>query len=90
MFGPTADTFSFRFSKVLIIGLRKERANIPKEKEAYRDNLERIIARYPNREILTYKQTADYLGVCERTVKKYFKDKKFGGIPIVLLARMLS
>jgi len=61
-----------------------------KEKEAYRDNLERIIEHYPNREILTYKQVSEYLGICERTVKKYFKDKKFGGVPIVLLARMLS
>jgi len=63
---------------------------LSREKDAYRDNLERIIERFPGKEILTYKQVAEFLGINDKTVRKYFKEKRFGGIPIVLLARMLS
>lgn len=58
--------------------------------ETYRDNLERIINRFPGKEILTYKEVQEYTGKGYRVIKRLFPEPKFGGIPIVLLARMLS
>ena len=63
---------------------------MPREKEAYRDNLERIIERFPCKEILTYKDVCDCLKKDHKTVKKLFQKPKCGGIPIVILARELS
>lgn len=63
---------------------------MPREREAYRDNLERIIERFPGKEILTYRDVCAFLGKDYKTVKKIFPKPKCGGIPIVLLARALS
>ncbi len=44
---------------------------MPRKKENFRDALQRVDEAFPNRELLTIKQASDYLGVCERSVKKY-------------------
>lgn len=60
-----------------------------REKESYRDTLERLDNQFPNRELLFQKEVAVYLGVDARTVKnRYGIDKK--GITKVKLARLLS
>lgn len=66
-----------------------------REKEAYRDNLELLMQRFPGKSALNQSEVARYLGRDRRTVaKKYSFDKKKKGcrstISIVVLARELS
>lgn len=67
-----------------------------REKEAYRDNLERILAAFPGQEILTQKQIAQWLHLDPRTVKQRFPLKEGTGrgspcwISVATLARELS
>lgn len=61
-----------------------------REKEMFRYNLERIIERFPGKEVLSYKDVCTYLKKDYKTVKKFFPKPKCGGIPIVILARELS
>lgn len=63
---------------------------MPREKPAYRDNLERIIERFPGKEVLTIKEVSEFTGKNPRTVSKYFPIKKGLGISIATLARELS
>lgn len=60
-----------------------------REKAAYRDNLERLNERFPNKELLTKKDVASFLGVCYRFVDKTYP---FNGnyISKATLARALS
>ena len=62
---------------------------MPREKEAYRDNLERIIARYPDKELLTVKEVCVFLGRDYQTVKKLIPFKN-NYISVATLARCLS
>ncbi|MEA5151996.1 MAG: hypothetical protein VB039_05280 [Oscillospiraceae bacterium] len=60
-----------------------------REAEAYRDNLEALIACYGNRRLLTAKDVADFCGRDVRTVsKKYGIDKS--GITMATLARRMA
>lgn len=67
-----------------------------REKEAYRDNLERILAAFPDREILTQKEIARWLHMDARTVKQTFPMKGGGvqgatcWISVASLARAMS
>ena len=61
-----------------------------REKEDFRDNLERISQRFPGKEVLTYQEVCQYLGKTYKTVKKMFPDQKCGGVPVVSLAKALS
>lgn len=63
---------------------------MPREKEAYRDNLERIIEAFPGKEVLLVSEVARWLGKDPRTVKKLFPFKDGFGITIATLARCLS
>ena len=74
---------------------RKENKEMPREKEGYRDQLERLIELYPGRDTLTINETCQLLGVSRyrlmrdkampiKTIGKSYK------IPIVALARYLS
>lgn len=49
---------------------------MPREKELFRDNLERLDKAFPNKEILDLAEVANYLGVCRRTLVKHLKIKK--------------
>lgn len=49
-----------------------------REKEAYRDNLERILEAFPGREILYQKEIAQWLHMDSRTVKANFPMKGGG------------
>lgn len=60
-----------------------------REKESYRDNLERIISFYPGKELLTPTEVSKFLGVCPRTCKKMFEFKN-NYISIAKLARGMS
>lgn len=62
---------------------------MPLEKPSYRDNLERIILAFPNRELLTKKDVASFCGVNVKTVCKLFPFKN-NFISIATLARLLS
>lgn len=60
-----------------------------REKEAYRDNLERLCERFPDKELLNVTDVVRFLGVSRRYVEKAypFKDNK---ISKATLARELS
>ena len=62
---------------------------MPREKESYRDNVERIKEVYPTKELLIAKEVADFVGLDFRTVKKMYK---FNGkyISVASLARQMS
>lgn len=63
---------------------------MPREKEAYRDNLERIIEAFPGQEIIKPSQLAKWLKMDVRTVYKRFPIKEGIGISVATLARHLS
>ena len=67
-----------------------------REKEAYRNNLERVLAAFPGQEIITQKELAAWLHMDSRTVKAMFPMKGGGAkgatcwISVASLARALS
>ncbi len=71
---------------------------MPREKEGFRDQLQRLMERYPGREVIYIQEAATLLGVCVRTLRedKTFPQKKTGGrtgkvlVPLVGLARWMS
>lgn len=65
---------------------------MPREKESYRDNLERIIAAFPNKEMLTATEVANFWGKDVRTVRRVLKGKlkKHIGISVAVLASEMS
>lgn len=63
---------------------------MPREREAYRDNLERILASFPGRETLTVQEVARYLRKDPRTVKRIFPFKPGLGISVATMARYMS
>ena len=62
---------------------------MPREKEAYRDNLERLNEAFPNKELLRIKDVAAFCGICTKyaAVRFPFKDRY---ISKATLARELS
>ena len=62
---------------------------MPREKECFRDNLERISERFPGKEMLSIKEVTDYTGLDRKTVKKLFEFRE-SYISIVKLARGMS
>ena len=59
------------------------------EKPAYRDNLKRIKAHYPDKEMLKVKDVQRFCGLNRATVEKLF-DFKDGYISVAKLAREMS
>ena len=62
---------------------------MPREKELYRENLARIDESFPNREILSQKDCAEFLGLDRKTVKRRYGVSR-DGITKVQFARLLS
>lgn len=62
---------------------------MPREKESFRDNLERINEKFPNQELLSKKEVAAYCGLDHRTVAKLFSFKDCY-ISKAVLAREMS
>ena len=70
---------------------------MPREKEGFREQLQQLQERFPEREAIDLKEVAPLLGVCTRTLKenKTFPAKKLGGktgpyiVPLVGLARWM-
>ena len=60
-----------------------------REKEGYRDNIERIKAIFPNKELLNISEVAHFCGVDKRTTKALFPFKN-NFISVATLARELS
>lgn len=63
---------------------------MPREKETYRMNLERICEAFPNKEMLTATEIARFWGKDVRTVKKAFPHMKFSGVSKAKLASYMS
>jgi hypothetical protein len=64
-----------------------------RKKEDYRANLERLIEKYPNKEVLTMKEVEVFIGKDRRTILKAMRFNKIGRdylMPIMRLARWLS
>ncbi|MBE6906148.1 MAG: hypothetical protein E7476_07765 [Ruminococcaceae bacterium] len=62
---------------------------MPREKEAYRDNLERIDSAFPGKELLTKKDVSEFTGANYKTVNRLFPFKD-NYISKATLARCLS
>ena len=60
-----------------------------RESEAYRDNLEALIAFFGERRLLTAADVGRYTGRNPRTVKEHYDIPK-GGITVQTLARRMS
>ena len=67
----------------------REVNNMPLEKPAYRDNIERIKDVFPNKELLNLKEVAMFCGIDVKTARKLF-DMKNNYISVAKLARELS
>ena len=61
-----------------------------REKELFRDNLERLDMAFPGKEVLSKKEAAGYLGIQVETFNKYFYREGDYGISKVRLASLLS
>ncbi len=65
---------------------------MPREKECYRDMLEQLNSRFPDKEFLKPQEAADFIGCSRRTVDRKFKSYFIDtlGISKVQLARLLT
>lgn len=65
---------------------------MPREREAYRDNLKIISEKYPDKTMLRPMEVVNVTGMCLNTVKKHFDFKSGvkGYISIADLARQMS
>lgn len=61
-----------------------------RESEFYRDNLARVIERYPGHELLNKKEVSDFLGKDTRTICKMVPFNKEGYVSVATLARCIS
>ena len=61
-----------------------------REKEAFRDNLQRLKEAFPNKEILNASEVARWAGMSRETVIKHYGIEKNKGISVATLARKLS
>lgn len=61
-----------------------------REKEGYRDNLERVLEAFPGREVLKPAEVARWLHMDPKTVRKAFPFKPHFGISVATLARCLN
>lgn len=59
-------------TKLLTMIILTERRMNMREKECYRDNLERLDSRFPNKELLSQKECAEFLGCSPRTIKRNY------------------
>ncbi len=62
-----------------------------REKQCYRDMLEVLNEKFPDRQFLNAQEAADFIGCSRRTVDRKFKDYFISGLGIskVQLARLL-
>ncbi len=63
-----------------------------REKEGYRENLEQINARYPDKESLNYTEISELFGYSYRTALRRWKkvyNKTVGGVPKTTIARTM-
>lgn len=63
---------------------------MPREKEAYRDNLERICEKFPHKEVLNIKEVVEFTGMSRDFVRKAYPFSKDRVISKATLARALS
>ena len=48
---------------------------MPREKELFRDNLQRLEEKFPEKELFNVKEVANYCGIDQRTAKNLFTFK---------------
>ena len=63
-----------------------------REKEGFREQLERLDEKFPERETLKYKEICELFGYSESTAKRHWKpfyNSKCGGVPKRKIAREL-
>lgn len=64
---------------------------MPREKAGFRDNIEILNARFPEKDVLTMREVADWLGVSLRTAYRKIKyNKELGRVSKADLARQIS
>jgi len=62
---------------------------MPREKESFRDVLERIYEKTGGKEMLSQKDVREFTGLSRNTVKKYITFNSFGFVAAADLARQL-
>lgn len=63
-----------------------------REKEGFREQLDRLDAAFPGREILSYKEISTLFGYAEVTAKRHWKqfyNHRCRGVPKTIIAREL-
>lgn len=63
-----------------------------REKDGYRDNLERVNELIPDKEVLSYKDICSLFGCSLSTAKRKWSDlynKRIGGVPKTAVARAM-
>ena len=63
-----------------------------REKEGFRETLDRLDAAFPGKEIIKRKELSAFLGVSIDSIKRHFKDaynSRVEGYPKVCIARIL-
>ncbi len=65
---------------------------MPKEKECYRDQLQRLDEKFPDREMINQKELAEFLGCDPKTIRLKYKHLFTPGLGIskVKVARLIS
>ena len=46
---------------------------MPREKPLFRETLDRLDTAFPNRELISYKEAATFLGVSTKTIQRNYK-----------------
>ena len=63
---------------------------VPREKPLYRDNLERLDAAFPGRELIRKSEVAGWLGISKTTLRERFDLPPGQYVSKVAIARALS
>ena len=65
---------------------------MPREKTDYRDILERLDTKYPDKELLTRGEIASFLGITRQAVYNRYGDRMPAGVKIskTMIARLVS
>lgn len=94
-----AAAFWTSFTAAAFSGETKEEMPVPKEKEGFREQLERLCELFPERETISMPEACKVVGLCRDTLlqDKTFPAKKPGNrrngkivVPLVALARWLA
>ena len=77
-------------SKLTTTQIKVKEALMAREKELFRDNLERLDKQFPGQELLNVAAVSRYCGLSEERTKQMFEFKKVGGRWYISKAKLAS